>query len=241
MKELTNDTIDWNQKCWRYFQLDKFIDSLREGNIYFAAANQFEDKFEGAVCIEPKNENHELPSPAFDMINRAFQGLKRLTKINCWHKENYENDAMWKLYSNDKKGIAITTTPQKMSVALKPYRLKPEYGVEDLYIGNVEYVDLSTHYVETTMLNVFFHKHIIYSYENEIRLAISLRQAEEFGVKVPELGIFVQVDYSQLIDEIIIGPNINSEDRETLFNVVRESGLESRIKDSCLLYKPRYI
>ena len=143
------------------------------------------------------------------MFNNAFMQLQRLTKINCWHKA-------WKIYARNKKGVAITTTPEKMRCAFKPYMIKPQYCKEELYIGNVEYIDLMSQHIDDTMLGRFYYKHLVFAYENEIRLSISLRLAEEFGVRVPEKGIFVQVDYSKLIDNIIIGPNIDIEDRKKI-------------------------
>lgn len=234
------NTINWNQKCWRYFKLDRFINCLKNGNMYFAAANQFQDDFEGSVNLQSPNSIPNSSNNVINMVNNAFKSLQRLTKISCWHKADYESDAMWKLYAQERKGIAISTTPEKMKQAFKAFRLKPEYCIEEIYIGNVQYVDLTTQYINDTMLNIFFYKHLVYSFENELRLVISLRLAEEFGMQVPEKGIFVQVDYTKLIDDIIIGPEINSEDREELRQVCIGMGLESKLRDSCLTWKPRF-
>lgn len=241
MKEIKPNTINWQQKCWRYFKTDRFIDSIENGHMYFASANEFEDVFEGSALII-NTSNHSVPEDSnFTMINNAFKQLQRLTKINCWHKADYESDAMWKIYAQNKKGIAITTTPEKMQQAFKAYRIKPEYCEEDLYIGNVEYIDLVSQRINDTMLGTYFHKHLVYAYENEIRLSISLRTAEEFGVRVPEKGIFVLVDYLKLIDSIIVGPNVDVKDRKKIQQIMQKIGLESKVRDSCLTYKPIFI
>jgi hypothetical protein len=242
MKELKPSTIDWGQKCWRYFTVDRFIDALENGHIYFAAASEFEDKFEGATCIvDPKNLGIANKIPFFDMTNKAFKQLQGLTKINCWHKSDYESDLMWKIYAQNKKGVAITTTPKKMQQAFKTYKIKDEYGEEDLYIGNVEYIDLSSQHIEDTMLGIFFYKHIVFASEKELRLSISLRMADEFGVIVPQSGIFVSVDYSILIENIIIGPSISKEDRDRLIKVIKKLGYQTKVLDSCLTYNPIFV
>jgi hypothetical protein len=119
---------------------DVFGQALSEGKLYFASANQFIDPFEGAVAVQV---NAPPPDPRYadmEAMEHAFFELKRLTKISCWHRAAYESDAMWKLYAGEHKGIAICTTLDRMREAFRPFRLKPEYGVEDLWAGPVEYV-----------------------------------------------------------------------------------------------------
>jgi hypothetical protein len=238
MKELKINSINWKQKCWKYFSVDRFIDAIENGYLYFAAANQFEDNFEGATTIVSSKVKEFEFGPNFALANNAFKELQRLTKISCWHKSIHESYAMWKIYAQENKGVAITTTPDKMRLAFKPYRIKSEYCEEDLIIGNVEYVDLTSQHIDDTMLDVFFYKHLIYAYENEIRLVISLRTAEEFGVSVPDEGVFVHVDYHELIEDIVLGPNLRSEDRISILRVCKKIGLDSKVQDSCLTFKP---
>lgn len=241
MKEIRPNTINWKQKCWRYLKIDRFIESIENGYMYFAAANEFEDIFEGSTSIINPLKDSIPNDSIFIMFNDAFKQLQRLTKINCWHKADYESYAMWKIYAHDKKGVAITTTPEKMKQAFKPYRIEPQYCEEDLYIGNVEYTDLASQRIQDTMLKMFYYKHMVYADENEIRLSISLRTAEELGVSIPEKGIFVEVDYFNLIDSIIVGPNVDIETRERIQQVAEKIGVESKIINSCLTYNPRFI
>ena len=242
MKELKPNTINWEQKCWRYFKIDRFINALENGYMYFASATEFEDRFEGATLIVSNEIQNSISKiPLFAFTNKAFKELQRLTKINCWHKADYESDLMWKIYAQDKKGVAITTNPEKMKSAFKPYKIKAEYADEDLYIGNVEYVDLALDRINDTMLGVFYYKHVVFNSENELRLSISLRTAEEFGVIVPEKGIFVMVDYSLLIDEIILGPHISDDDKNRLSETLIKLGYKIKIINSCLTYNPIFI
>src|SRR4051812_44504506 len=97
--------IDWNGGVWRYFKLDQFIEFINTSSLYFASARQFEDKFEGAVAVMPFGFPVDPRYAEPDNVDRAFEQLKRLTKISCWHKAVYESDAMWQLYANKKKGV----------------------------------------------------------------------------------------------------------------------------------------
>lgn len=72
--------------------------------LYFPAATQFEDPFEGAVAVLPHNWPVDPRYVEPELGERAFQQLRRLTKISCWHLADYEGDAMWKLYAATRKG-----------------------------------------------------------------------------------------------------------------------------------------
>ncbi len=242
MREVNDAGIKGDETLWKYFRLDRFISVLEERKFYFASANEFDDPFEGAVAVQV---NAPPPDPRYAEMERgerAFFELKRLTKISCWHRADYESDAMWKLYADKHKGIAIRTTPDRMRSAFKPFRLKPEYGVEDLWASAVYYGDLTQIRMRSTgMLDRFFFKRRAFEWEREFRLAISVRLAEEYGVQVPEHGIFVEVDLPLLVERIVLGSKTMEADRATVAKHVRQAGLADRIEFSSLLGQPRYI
>lgn len=242
MRDLKDRAVDGGEQLWKYFRPERFISTLSDSKVYFASANQFADPFEGAVAVQL---NVPPPDPRYaekELAEQAFSELKRLTKISCWHRAAYESDAMWRLYAGEHKGIAICTTPDRMRAAFKPFRLKPEYGVEDLWAGSVEYVDLTQVRMKSVgMLDRFFFKHRAFEWEREFRLAISLRMAEEFAVQVPPNGILVEVDLSALIDRIVLGSTTTAEEREIVTEHVSRAGLIDRLEQSTLLGKPRYI
>ena len=47
-----------------------------------------------------------------------IKDLRRFTLVNCWHENQDESDAMWKLYSGVEDGIAIKTDFQSLSKSL---------------------------------------------------------------------------------------------------------------------------
>ncbi len=242
MRTIEGIQIDWNETLWRYCSVERFEWTLGNGQIYFAAADQFVDPFEGAVAVQT---NVPPPDPRYAEMEhgeRAFLRLKRLTKLNCWHRAEYESDAMWKLYAGQSKGIAVCSTPDRMRRSFQPFRLRPDYGVEELWGSPVRYVDLTQIRMrDVGMLERFFFKHRAFEWEREFRLAISVRSAEEFGVPVPELGIEVAVDLDILIDQIVVGPGIPAEHRDRVAALAAREGFETRLRFSSLLGRPRYI
>jgi hypothetical protein len=231
-----------NETLWKYFRFERFLSILAESRLYFASANQFTDPFEGAVAVQLNALPPDRRYAEMESVEDSFFQLKRLTKISCWHRAAYESDAMWKLYAGEHKGIAICTTPDRIRAAFKPFRLKPEYGVEDLWGGPVQYVDpTKVRMRSVAMLDRFFFKHRAFEWEREYRLAISVRMAEEFGVHVPECGISVEVDLSVLIERIVLGSTTTENERTTVARNVAAAGLSDRLELSTLLGQPRYV
>ena len=241
MRDIWESGIDMGCVLWRYMTAERFVNLVERSSLYFAAATQFEDPFEGAVAVMPPDFPVDARYEDMDSTENAFRELKRLTKINCWHRADYESDAMWKLYASKSKGVAICSTPERMQAAIQPFRLQPDYGIEDLLGGAVRYKDLLSERLKTSMLKRFFYKHQAFSWEQEFRLAISLRGAEEFAVNVPDLGIEVSVDTSALVEHIILGPALSEAEREQIVQCAGEAGLEDRLAKSSLLGCPRYV
>ncbi|EHU6506979.1 DUF2971 domain-containing protein [Vibrio cholerae] len=226
---------DDEQPLWRYFKVERLIDFLHSGELYFASAREFQDKFEGAIAISSSSIK-EIP----DHFESAFEELRRLMKISCWHQANHESDAMWQLYADKWRGVAIQTSVNKLITSIKPFRLLPEYGEEELLVGNVVYKDLINEKLTVSFSERFWFKHIAFKWENEFRLAISLRVAEEFGVSIPEFGIKVAFDIPSLIERIHLGPSLSEENIEQIIRCANEVGLGDKVQVSSLLGMPLY-
>lgn len=240
MRIIGNQELDMNEPLWRYFKTERFLELLQSSHLYFASARQFADPFEGAVAVLPAGFSIDPRYAEIEHHERTFEELRRLTKVSCWHRASYESDAMWQLYAGERKGVAIRTTPSRISAAAKPFRLKPEYGHEELWAGNVNYVDLLKERLRINMLERFWYKHMAFSWENEFRLAISARMAEESGVVVPEHGVKVEFDIPQLIDRIYLGPSLSELDIAAIRSAAKTHDLEDRIRVTSMLGTPRY-
>ncbi|MDX2388076.1 DUF2971 domain-containing protein [Sinorhizobium medicae] len=212
MRKIGDTAAEGNETLWKDFRFERFLSTLAESRLYFASANQFIDPFEGAVAVQL---NVPPPDPRYaemESVEHAFFQLKRLKKISCWHRADYESDAMWKLYAGEHKGIAICTTPDRMHAAFKPFRLKQDYGVEDLCGGPVQYVDLTrVRMRRVAMLDRFFFQHRAFEWERT------------------------------LIERIVLGSTTTEAERATVAQHVAAAGLSDRLERSTLLGQPRYV
>jgi hypothetical protein len=235
-----DEQLDSDEPLWRYFTPERLLETFRTSELHFASARQFEDRFEGAVAVQP----HDWPvDPRYGDLEdseRAFEQLRRLTKISCWHRADYESDAMWKLYAGQRKGLAIRTSVQRLGAALHPFRLAAHFGEEEPYWGKVRYVDLRNVRLRASMESRFFYKHRAFEWEREFRVAISLRMAEENAVEVPEEGIRVRIDPHVLVEELYLGPSLTSDERAAIVSQCDEIEVPVTPIVSTLLGRPRY-
>ena len=226
---------------WRYFKVHRFKEFLNTSQLYFSSAREFEDRFEGAVAVLPPDFSPDPRYSELEHLDRAFEQLRRLSKISCWHIEEYESAIMWQTYANSGKGIAIKTNLGKILDSVVPYYAERGKLPETIYYGKVEYKNLLEERLSPNTQEQLFYKDRMFSSEKEYRFMISLRIAEEFGVKVPEKGILVDFKLNELIDEIYLGPNLDELERTELEECIQRHGFGSKLRKSAMLGTPRYV
>ena len=190
---------------WRYMDLAKYIDLISRKELYFAAASTFDDIFEGAKGIMDNKDEWDdfyldffkkaiITAPGQDIskltdekirqdserllneINKSGEISRNSTYISCWHLNNYESEAMWKLYSKDvTNAIAIQTTSYHLYEAL--------YKDPYISIGKVKYVDLNKRF--TSINGAFWYKRKSFEHEKEVRAIIKKHNEEKNGISVP--------------------------------------------------------
>ncbi len=160
-----------------------------------------------------------------------------MTKVSCWHASTgHENVAMWDRYvPPGGSGVAVLSTARALKDALLEFRLEPEFGEETIVVGHVRYTDYATQQMKaSTMTAVFMHKRIEYRDEREVRAILSLRMASEYGVPIPEEGVFVDVDLGVLIQEIRLWPGAGDADEEAVGQMTRDAGVPCEVRRSSL-------
>jgi hypothetical protein len=108
-------------KLWRYMDLTKLLATLSTKRLRFTNVITFEDPYEGYVPI--KSIKHIEDQMLFKrptgkqnrlLVLKQQKLYKRLAKtlygycfVNCWHKNEDQSAAMWKLYLSANEGVAI--------------------------------------------------------------------------------------------------------------------------------------
>ena len=247
------ETPNPTDKLWRYMDLGKFIHLISTEKLYFASADSFEDLFEGAKGIVERKEEWDafyldffreatrtVPGATQEMlvsdhIEKEAQrlltqlnqigGMKRShTFISCWHCNNFESEAMWKLYSiNTKNAVAIQTTAAHLYEALDrdPY----------VKIGKVKYVDYNKQF--TSINGAYWYKRKSFEHEREVR-------AIKVDYSTTTRGLYIPINIRTLIDGIYISPYAPKWFEEVVHSVVEKYEIMAPVCDSEMAKLPFY-
>lgn len=240
-------------KLWRYMDLAKFISLIGKKKLYFASLESFEDIFEGAKGIVDrkgiwdgfysdffKRAIQTVPGTNLEELTNGFieeNSAKLLAKIgtmgaferkttfvSCWHFNQYESEAMWKLYStNVKNAIAIQTTGRQLYEALGK-----DPSVE---IGKVHYIDFTKQFAPIN--GSYWYKRKSFEYEQEVRAVTHVRKAACCGVEK-------EVDVEKLIEGIYISPYAPKWFEDVVRDITEKYELNKPIFYSEMKAKPFY-
>lgn len=206
-----SSNLNENQKLWRYMSLDKLIDILHKKRLYFSAVGNYTfDPHEGLL---PKNLRQELanafgkngiPSIGNADFEQKISLILSAFTVNCWHQNDGESEAMWKLYSDLNKGVAIQTTVKSLCKSISPK------WSDKILFSDVHYVDLN----HGANINLGFptfklipaFKRLAFQHEREARLIYShpiKNGMKKFLDKSPAI---IDINPSLLIEKIYISP-----------------------------------
>jgi hypothetical protein len=141
--------------------------------------------------------------------------------INCWHMNEHESAAMWKLYSRSSEAIGIRSTDARLRACLP----------DDINIGTVKYIDYhgDSYVAEGNVAFPYVHKRRSFELERELRAVMwKLSEAVSFNLsyRPADKGQGVTVELSELTEKIFVAPG-----RQIGFSTL--SGGVSRIAIAC--------
>jgi hypothetical protein len=201
-----------------------FLSLLVNQTLYFRCIAGFEDPWEAALPSEhaktwAEKEAKELASVLGDTAAKEsadaymdFVRKRRMTTYaNCWHMNEGESAAMWKLYGN---GIAIESAVGRLIDSLE--RSGPEISIAPIkYINYRRTADLSNYPVYLTKRQSFEHEQELRAFILDDRLLTKLLSHGRAGAgpKMLEIldnpdikprgGIEVQVDLGKLMARVL--------------------------------------
>jgi hypothetical protein len=250
---------DHNICIWRYMDFTKYVSLLDQKSLFFARADilSLDDPYEGAISeanvrMRPIIYRDRIPDNAFNTLSKIHYSARRWTYINCWHMNNGESAAMWKLYSQINDAIAIKTTYQKLFDNLP----------DGVFVGIVHYIDYDNDRIpEGSDLFNYVHKRKSFEHEKELRALIqelpigdkiyrlgrdmphsdpnsTQNEPINYNRENPDKGRLIPVDLGNLINEVRVSPTSS----DWYFNLVKrisiKHGLNVSVERSSLDKKP---
>lgn len=158
--------------------------------------------------------------------------MEKFVAVSCWYHSDIESDAMWRLYTSHKQGIAVKTTWAKLDAAVKDHA----------YLTKVTYIDFVKDRADIRIpSDVFKCKRKAYSHENEVRAIITKYPRTGIvngvpsnsrpiqGEEIPKGGIPIEVELSSLIDQVVVTPLCTSWFLEIVTELCNKYGLPAGI------------
>lgn len=226
--------------AWRYINFEKLTDLLVNKELYLCRSDKFEDPFEGFLKLK---DSH------LDELD-LFEQTKKFYFINCWHLNDFQSDAMWRIFLGSKNGVAIKTSIVNIKKAI-------ENSEDEVYISKVFYRDFENMsffdiaFEEQNVfpnshggsINQFIYKRKSFEHENELRLIyidlpIPHVSKTTLELKKPILEFKkINVDLKYLIQEIIISPFADVGFKDLVAELIKDVGLNFRVIESNLYKK----
>lgn len=242
-------------KIWRYINLPKFIDLLQTHTLFFTRGDIMRtlDKAEGSLFTKRTLEIHEIlrgkkqdeiviEDPNFSrtagdilyydqILNNFNETAIKHKWINCWHMNEDESFAMWKIYSED-FGVCIESTYENLCDSFEDEKwgvYNQEGKNNKIYIGKVDYIDRDKQTIPQDYgFRPVLHKGRQFAYEQELRCII-------YDSENQPLNQRAKVNLDKLINKIRINPFAPSWFEASVKNLCEKYGLDpSKVKQSNL-------
>ncbi len=233
-------------KVWRYMDFTKLVSLIDTRRLFFTRADKFEDPFEGSwprMNVMVRNLMPDcIPENAREGIAKIMAQMGETNKqwpkynaINCWHMNEHESAAMWRLYLKSDEGIAVQSTYHKLRDSIT--------DEEKIHIGVVKYIDYDAEWIETgNLLTPFVYKRKSFEHEREVRALVTKwpvgGNATTFSHDTIEHGVKIKVDVERLIENIYVAPSSPAWFADLVRAVIQRYGYDFPVVHSRLNEQP---
>jgi hypothetical protein len=246
---------DPGTKIWRYMDFTKLVSLLSKRALYFASIESLAsyDPFEG-LYTKPSMNVHSFDfedKRLFDNYRPLALEVLDLSKstrsfayVNCWHMNEHESAAMWKVYLKSDEGVAVQSNVQRVIDSLSEYD-------RESWIGQVSYMDYEKDYMPR--VGPLWSKRKSFEHERELRVMVPDREAlmewlrgggEQVGstISLPQLpsGIYVPVVLDSLVEKIFVSPKAESWFADLVRSVCSKYDVQKTVEISPLADRALY-
>lgn len=229
---LNDNELD--KPIYRIFPISRFIQILTTNQLTLVKPKKWDDPFENSLLSAVFNISGEKTEFA----------AKDEVYGQCWTLHR-ETDAMWRIYSPNKDGVRLMTTPRKLLESLKSKIDKhPELKC---FIGKVQYEhkkNLENCFSRIDLMNSngsgiaesLLYKRLEFSHEKEVRLIY----VGDSGKCDNDIFSY-EINPNELFDRILFDPRMESSLRKSYISAIECLGCNSEVKRSTLYDAPKLL
>ena len=224
---------DLDMPVFRIMPMFRILEMLQKGILVLTKPKIWDDPFENALL-------------AATVVTSAGEtgdiAAKNEVYGQCW-SIHHETDAMWRIYSPDKQGAKIKSTPRKLLDAMKDH-VNNHWKLK-CFIGKVSYLPLNELSTKLSEVNVFetdgsgiadslLYKRCEFDHEKEVRLIFSGDTQECMADYYP-----FRIKPNEIIEEIIFDPRMNEELVLAYKLAIKDKGYSNHVDQSALYRAPK--
>ncbi|MER9307308.1 DUF2971 domain-containing protein [Mesorhizobium sp. M0293] len=231
-------------KVWRYMDLSKFAALIQSSQLFYARADNLGDKFEGSfprmnVTIgrqqladffrsgSPETSEDKI-AEFLEIMSKTKRAAREYIYVNCWHANEAESAAMWRLYAKSSDAVAIQSR----------YSLLYKQMPDRVYLGEVTYGDYETIGVhEGNTFNAFMLKRDSFAHEREVRSMMMCHSSTEtLPGRTHRIGggMALDVDLNWLLEKIFVSPDAPDWFYQVVSDLSKKYGLAAPVHQSSL-------
>jgi hypothetical protein len=228
---------DLDKPVYRIVSVHRLLESLRTNRLVLVHPSKWDDPFENMMLSSSVTLESFPDDPARPLRGMGYDAVYG----QCWtfHRET---DAMWRIYSSDKAGAKIRSTPRKLLKALQIADLFDQYS----YVGRVLYknrgelrraignLDIFASDGSGVAMSLMF-KRPEFSHEQELRLVFA------GPVSAPDDLFPLPIDPNNLFEEVVLDPRLDIDAYRTSRASLRNEGFRGPIRQSTLYRPPRQL
>ena len=237
---------DDNVKVWRYMDFTKLVSLIGSRCLFFTRADKFDDPFEGSWprinVLARQHVPDDVPAGGREAFSKAMANMGEINRrwpkynaINCWHMNEHESAAMWKLYLKSDEGIAVQSTYNKLRASIT--------DDEKVFLGVVKYIDYETEWIDGgNLLTPFVHKRKSFEHEREVRAVVTKWPIGDKGMDFTQEtighGLKIKIDVEGLVERIYIAPSAPGWFADLVSSLIQRYGYNFDVEHSKLNEQP---
>lgn len=222
--------IDLDAPVYKFFPLNRLLEVMEKNELYFRNILTWDDNWELPTHLFQTDGLEELEGLYFkkDVIHPTY--------ASCFTEE-FDTDALWRIYSVERNSVCIETTARLLLRQLITYNeiisayFAPVIYCKSPYLNPESILNIEVAREYPHQFYASFLKRRQFSHEKELRLAI---QTIGFADKQKEVkkGICLPVNIEKIIRRIILDPRLTKQE----FDCYREKfcSLDVPIEQSIL-------
>lgn len=240
--------------------LAKFLSLLQTKSLYFARADKLGDPFEGSITKINhafrdliRHHRSEIPreiphlasyaSMTDEEVERMFTveaqvNRQKLTElyVNCWHMNEHESAAMWRLYTQSNETICIQSTFEKLAASLP----------SQIHAGVVKYMDYEREFIPAgNLFNSIMTKRMSFAHEQEVRAVAWSHLSAELGgdmirKNASKDGLLIAIELADIVEAVYVNPISAGWFKDIIENLLKAYALNVEVKQSALSLAPLF-